>query len=140
MQAALEQRVLALLQGDATLTALCPSANMAIGEVWTLPGDALYPHISVASTIAGPSGPADDTAFNEYLLTFWCEDKNSRLNALGISDRIIVLFNRQQKAMSTVGPPALGVIMCRLLGAPMPIRDPRTEANLVAVQFRVIAS
>jgi hypothetical protein len=134
---ALEVRVLAYLKADATLTALCPAAHMTAGEVWTLPLDALYPHISFAAIGDHDAGLASEPVPRALTLQFWCESMESRFEAKSISDRIFQMFHRQQVAISDS---TVSVYKCIARDGAIPVRDPKTGANQISLRFDVVAS
>ena len=132
----LEQAVYALLTADATLTALCPAANITPTEVWNLPATATYPHISF-STTAGAGVGLNDPTPQRTTLRIWVEVKTARSTCIGIADRLRQLLHRQQKNLSGTG---LGVYIIKAIPSPPIEREPRTGAFQAVLDFEVIAS
>lgn len=132
----LESRILAVMKADATLTALVPATSMQAGEVWLLPADAPFPCISFASAWEGPGGPANEPATSRNRLTFWIESKLSRYEAAQIADRVVFLFNRKEVSMNAPG--TVGVYLCKLAGSPNTLREPKTGAVQITINFDLI--
>ena len=134
----LEEQVKLVLDNDATFQSLVvtPGGAYAAGEVWTVPLDAKYPHVSWASATDGGGGPADVSTTRKARLIFWVESQSSRVQAKTIAARIEVLFHRQQ---ATVSSSSIGIYMLKLSGAPVTLREPRTNAHQVTLEFEVTA-
>jgi hypothetical protein len=129
-------RVLAYLQADATLIALCPAANMTPSQVSDLPLDAPYPHISIAVAYEAGGGPADYAASRKVHLTIWVESEVSLLEATAIAERVVVLLHRQQNALNNS---TICVRMIKLSRSPISTPQTQTQAKQVSLDFEVIA-
>jgi hypothetical protein len=129
-------RVLAYLQADATLIALCPAANMTPSAVSELSADAPYPHISMETSYDAGGGPADYAASRKVHLAMWVESQVSLVEAKGIADRIVFLLHRQQDALNNS---TVCVKMIKLSRSPISSSETPTKAKQVSLDFEVIA-
>jgi hypothetical protein len=138
---ALEERVLQILQADATLAAIEANLKFSPSEIWLVPLGASFPRISFATGTSGGGGPAGLTTSRKITLDVWCESKTSRKNAQKLAERVEQLLHRQESALSgtTASGGKCGVTLCKLTGSPIALREPATKANQVKLSFEVIA-